>query len=406
MGAIASKRYTGYKSHQYLEAGKDYRAIKLAREIDPVAPYEVPLTQAQEKRVQGIFRDNIVIALHDHLWCLPEDLGDFDQWAAQGRTGTAYEALAQSCLDAAFDNLMDGMALMTSASGWQFKDVVYDLGLRLSDLAHQDFVIRCERVSDIYRAHGDGRLALIPSMECATAIEQEIDRIDVFHGLGFRMMGIAYSQSNMLGSGLKEARDGGLTAFGRQAVERMNKIGMAIDVAHSGMQTALDAIRLSKKPVFISHAGAKAVWNSKRMFSDEIIKACAERGGVIGIESSPHTTASKKHPVMDIEAVMDHFEHCVELVGIDHVSFGLDSMYGDHVGLHVAHGGGMSIDEITVDSETGEAPKRVAYVKGLENPTEGYCNVIRWMVRHGYSDAEIAKVAGKNVLRVVEEVWC
>ena len=109
-------------------------------------------------------------------------------------------------------------------------------------------------------------------------------------------MGITYSESNGLGSGLKEDRDGGLTYFGRQAVERMNKVGMAIDCAHVGDQTTLDVIEMSKKPIFISHTGARALWNSKRFKPDNILKACADKGGVIGIEAAPHTTITKNNP--------------------------------------------------------------------------------------------------------------
>lgn len=407
MGDIAGKKYSGYKSFQYLEPGVDYKEIELAKEIGRVEPYLVPLSEAEEKRVNELYKKCVVISLHDHIWSLPADMThtQFEEWCRLGRTGTAYEGLSASCLDAVFDNLMDGMAFLTSKASWQFNDVVYDIGLRMSDIAHQDFVIRCEGVKDILRAHDEGRVAFIPSIECATPIEQEIDRIDILYGLGLRMMGIAYSQSNILGSGLKEDGDGGLTSFGRKAVARMNKIGMAVDVAHSSMKTALDTVKASGKPVFISHAGAKAIWNSKRMFSDEVIKACAERGGVIGIEASPRMAYSKKHPQMDIETVMDHFEYCVGLVGIDHVTFGLDILYGDHVGLHDAHGA-IGVDQITYDVETGERVPRVEYVKGLENPTEAYNNIVRWLVKHGYSDDEIGKIVGENVLRVLKEVWC
>ena len=406
MGGIKSKKYTGYKSYQYLEPGVDYEKIESAKEVDRVEPYLVPLSEAEEKRVDELYKKCVVISLHDHSWAMPTDFSQFRKWGRQGRSGTAYEGLSGSCLDAVFDNMLDGFGFITSKLAWQFDDVVCDIGLRLSDIAHQNFVIKCDGVKDILRAHDEGRVAFIPSIECATPIEQELDRIDVLYGLGLRMMGISYSQSNMLGSGLKEDRDAGLTHFGRQAVERMNKVGMAIDVAHSSMQTALDTIEASKKPVFISHAGAKAIWNSKRMFSDEAIKACAERGGVIGIEASPGTTYSRKHPQMDIESVMDHFEYCVNLVGVNHVTFGLDAQYGDHVGLIHATGGALSMAAITFDEETKEQPTRVEYVKGMENPTEGYNNVIRWLVKHGYPDDEIGKIVGGNVLRVLEEVWC
>ena len=108
---------------------------------------------------------------------------------------------------------------------------------------------------------------------------------------------------------------------------------------------------------------------------------------------------------MDIESVMDHFQYCVDLVGLDHVCFGLDLLYGDHVGLHDVLAGHMAMATVTYDLDTNEKPTRVEYVKGLENPTEGYNNIVRWLVKHSYSDEEIVKVVGGNVLRALREVW-
>jgi membrane dipeptidase len=405
MGAAEKKKYAGYKSFQFLEPGIDYKKFELTKEIARVEPCRVPLSESEEKRVDQLNKKCIVIALHDHALTLPADLTHLADFNREGRYPTAYEALGASCLDAVFDNLWAGFATLTSKGGWRFEDVVRDLGMRLCDLAHQDFVFRADRVTDIRKAHDEGRVAFIPGMESCTPLENDLDRMDVLYGLGVRMMGLTYNEANMLGSGLKEENDGGLTDFGYRAVQRMNKLGMAVDVSHCGEKTSLDCIRASKKPVFISHAGAKGLWNSRRMKSDEVIKACAERGGVIGIEASPHTTFSRKHPQMDIDTVMDHFEYCVDLVGIEHAAFGLDSLYGDHVGLHDLWGGGKAMAEVTSETMTGEEPRRVDYVKGMENPTEGYNNIIRWLVKHGYSDEEIIKAAGGNILRVLTEVW-
>jgi membrane dipeptidase len=405
MGDIEGRIYSGYKSFQYLEPGVDYEDYELVKEIGRVELYNVPLSETEEKRVSELYRNYVIISLHEHTWRAPADLKLIKEWSRQGRACTAYEGLSASCIDAVFDNMMGPDIHITSKSGWQFGDIVYDLGMRWSDIAHQDFVIRCERLKDIWRAHDEGRIAFIPAIECATPIEKEIDRVDVLYGLGVRMMGIAFSESNMLGSGLKEESDGGLTVFGHKVVNRMNKLGMAIDIAHSGDKTSLDTIKASKKPVFISHAGARSIWNSKRMRSDEVIKACAEKGGIIGIEAAPHTTVSRKHPEMNIESVMEHFEYCVDLVGIDHVVFGLDTIFADHVGLHEALAGSLSMSEITFDLTTKERPIGVKYVKGLENPTEAHNNIVRWLVKHGYSDGEIGKIIGGNMLRALEEVW-
>ena len=102
--------------------------------------------------------------------------------------------------------------------------------MRYADWAHQDFAVRAETVADIHAAFANGQVALIGALEAATPIENELDRIDVLYGLGIRMLGVVYSESNALGSGCRETRDGGLTGFGRRAVERMNRLGMLIDV--------------------------------------------------------------------------------------------------------------------------------------------------------------------------------
>jgi membrane dipeptidase len=231
-------------------------------------------------------------------------------------------------------------------------------------------------------------------------IGNDLDRVDVLYGLGVRCMGLVYSESNAIGSGLREKADGGLTDFGYRVVDRMNRLGMAIDLAHVGDRTSLDAIEASSKPVFITHAGSRTVWPTKRMKPDNVLQAMAERGGVIGIEAAPHTTLSETHPRHSIESVMDHFRYLEKLIGIDHVAFGPDTLFGDHVALHKLFSKQLSVAQI----QSGKSFPEVEYVDGLENPSE-YVNIVRWLVREGYSDQDIAKVVGENVLRVLGSVW-
>jgi membrane dipeptidase len=395
-------KYSGYRSFSYLEPGKDYRPFTLAREIDRVPSRRVQTTAEEEQRVREIVKQNVIVSLHEHVTVVPEDMSEIFEYRRQGRDFTAFEGLSISGLDAVFDNLMDGTALITSRSGWKWDDIVLDLGMRRCDISHQDFLMWAGSVDDILRAKANGQIGWIPSLEAATPIENELDRIEVLYGLGIRMMGIAYSEGNTLGAGLREPRDGGLTVFGRQAVRRMNQVGVAIDVSHSGDQTALDTIEMSKEPVFISHAGTRALWPSARLKPDEVIRACAAKGGVIGIEAAPHTTLTRQRQQHNIESVMEHFQYCASLVGIDHVALGLDSVFGDHVGLHRALVTQLSIEQTR---RGGEAFTEVPYVDGLENPGEGLLNCARWLVKHGYRDEEIAKALGGNTLRVLREVW-
>ncbi len=397
-----AQRYDGYRSYSYLDEGRDYEGFELVPELDRVPPYEgLSLSDDERARVERLLTEKIVISLHEHPTVMPAKLEEMLPLTRTGRERTGFEGLARSGLTAVFDNFMDGTCNITSTNGWKWTDVIADVGMRLCDIAHQDFVVRAERVRDIHAAKESGRLALIPALEASTMIENELDRIEILYGIGIRQMGIAYSEANVLGCGLKERRDGGLTAFGRQAVERMNKIGMSIDISHSGDVTSMDTILHSTQPVFITHAGARGVWNTSRMKPDDVIKACAERGGVIGLEAAPHTTLSAAHPRHSLESVMDHFTYLVDLVGIEHVAFGPDTMWGDHVGLHHLFAAQMSLGEAQGEAEFEEVP----YVDGLENPTECFWNIVGWLVQHGYSDDEIDLVVGRNILRVLEQVW-
>lgn len=395
------KPYDGYRSYQYLVAGEDYPDFELAEQLDRVPSRRVETDDAEEARVAKLLNDNLVISLHDHCFIAPKDLSRFLEFRRYGRDHTGYEGLAVSGLDCVFDAMMDGTAMITSRAGWKWDDVIFDLGMRLSDIAHQDMVRVALTADDIRAAKKQNKVAFVVSFEGAAMIENEVDRIDVLYGLGMRSLGIAYSEGNALGAGLKEPAHYGLTSFGRKAVRRMNRLGVAIDISHSSDQTSLDTIEESDHPVFITHAGARALWDTPRLKPDEVIRACADKGGVIGIEAAPHTTISKAQTRHSIDSFMEHFEYCADLVGIDHVAFGPDALFGDHVGLHHALRDALSL---SASKGTQDYPQ-VEWVDGLENPAESFPNIVRWLVTHGYSDEDIAKVVGGNVMRVLDTVW-
>jgi membrane dipeptidase len=398
---MPESRYDGYTSYSYLTAGEDYPVFDLDVELGRVPAYDMALSESEATRTRRLLDESVVISLHDHPQVFPKDMGEVRTYIRTGREHTGYEGLAGSGMTAVFDNMMDGTACVTSKFGWKWDDIIYDIGMRRSDMAHQDFLRVAERLSDITEAHENGQIAIVLSLEAATPIENEVDRLDILYGFGVRQMGIAYSESNTLGSGLKEPGDGGLTLFGHRAVDRMNKLGIAIDVSHSSDRTCMDVYAASSKPVLITHAGARSVWNTPRMKPDEVLRGCAETGGVIGIEAAPHTTISEKHRAHSLESVMEHFEYCVELMGIEHVAFGPDTLFGDHVGLHNAFADSLSLKQ----AESGVQFDKVPYVAGIENPTENFYNIIGWLVKHGYSDADIEAVIGGNILRVLGEVW-
>jgi membrane dipeptidase len=391
-----------YTAYSYLSAGQDFPVFELAPEFGRVPAYQGGLTEEQQRRADGLLRDSLVISLHDHPVRFPARMEETPGYNRTGRQHAAYAGLAASGLTVVFDNMMDGTACVTGNAPWRWDDIITDLGMRQADLAHQRGVTTIRTLADIDEAKRSGRVGLVFGLESATPIENELDRLDVLYGLGLRQIGIAYSDANALGSGLNEQFDGGLTNFGRRAVTRMNQLGLAIDLSHASDRTALDTCEASDAPVFITHAGARAVWDTPRMKPDEVLVAVARTGGVIGMSAAPHTTLSEEHSRHTIESVMDHFRYCVDLVGLEHVAFGPDTLYGDHVGLHRVFGHLLGIGRATGG---GPAFERVEYVDGLENPTESFGNITGWLVQHGYSDEEITAVLGGNIYRALQDIW-
>lgn len=392
MGSKEDHQYDGYQPFQYLNDGA-FERYELPESYQWGDPYQIELTDAEEERARAVAADNVVFSLHDHPVYVPKDMAaDFEEYASEGRIFTAYDALAESPLDAVFDNV--GLASGASRSGMKMEDILHELGTRSTDIAHQDLLVKAGSVGEIRAAAEAGQIAWVPAVETSRMIENELDRIEVLFGAGVRKLGITYSESNALASGLGEKRDAGLTNFGEAAVERMNEVGMAIGLSHASDQTVLDVCEISEDPVILSHNGSQELLDIPRLDPDKVLQAVADTGGVIGITAAPHNSATYETPRHSIESAMEHFEYVKELVGIDHVSLGPDAMYGDHRGLHRL-----------ADSGPPEGIEGIEYVKGMDNPTEAWHNFVRYLVREGYTDEEVEKVLGGNTLRVLNEIW-
>lgn len=404
------KVYDGYSAFDYLEAGFDYKEFKLTKATDRVPPYIVPLSKTEEDRYEEFIEKNIIIDLHEHPVLWADDMAEAFELNHMGRDFTAYEALSKARIDCVFDHLMDGTTYITSYSGWKWSDVIHDIGIRLCDLHHQKMVTHCKTVADIEHAAENGKVAMVLALESATPIENELDRIDILHGIGVRSLGICYSESNMLGGGMGETNQhSGLTDFGYDAVKRMNKVGMLIDVGHTNDRTAIETIEASDKPVYNSHSGPAAIAQGHTN-GDEVLHAFAENDGLLAVGGAGRGLRTKENPVGSIESYMECVEYCIDLMGIDNVACGPDTLYGDHQGLYVhwfARPLGSQARPGRPHEEAYPIPPGVTdpgYVVGLENPNE-FVNIARWMIKHGYTDEETAKIMGRNAIRLLGAVW-
>jgi len=398
-----NKKWDGYTSWSYLEPDVDYVKYGLEKQVDRVPAYDFGLDKSQEERVEELLEKNIVISLHEHLGVFSTETPR----PPRGRPFMGYEGMVASGCDAVFDN-----CVCTT-----YDQVINFLGMRQCDYAHQDLVVHALKVSDITDAFKDGKVAIIQTIEQASAIDRDVDKIDLLFGLGVRSMGVVYSESNTLASGLSELGDGGLTDLGYDAVKRMNKTGVIIDASHASDKAAMEIVEASDKPLCISHCGSRTLTDNARMLPDEVYQAMAEKGGIIGVEVAGFAPRTKKNPEGSIECLLEHLEYLVDLLGVDYVGAGPDTLWGDHAGLYRGAPIGTVKErlgrgrhprprppELPEIFASGEMVKDLDYIKGLESPSD-FGNIAKGLVRDGYSDQDIAKVMGLNGLRVIKACW-
>lgn len=379
-------------SYEYL--GKNVFPVPLVKEVGRVEERIVELSPRDEERAMRLHRESIVIDFHLHLKVLPEDLNHYEMLARSGRVATGYEGIKRSGMTACFCAFGGSMGKRSSPALWGFSDTIWDYGMRRADMDHHsDLVMRGYSIKDILEAKQTGRCAVMPDVENAQVIENDLDRLDVLYGLGFRILGVGFNNRTTIADGMTERVDGGLSNFGYEVIERMNRLGMLIDLAHASPVVFQEAVEASKMPCCMSHSFARGVYNTPRGASDDLLKLIAGRGGVIGVYTVTNLFSNKEHQT--IFDVIDHVDYIVKLVGIDHVAIGTDTMFGDHVGLHKFVMGSMQMK-----GQFKGFPS--AYTDYIENAGQ-WPNVTRALVARGYSDEDIQKIIGGNLLRFLKE---
>jgi membrane dipeptidase len=257
-----------------------------------------------------------------------------------------------------------------------------------------DLIMPAESVDDIRAAKRLELVGLILGFQGTAPIGDNLGLLEVYRRLGVRIIQLTYNFENRVGYGCQAPEDKGLTDFGREVVKEMNRLGILIDLSHCGPRTTLEAIKLSQKPVAITHANAASQFPHPRNKSDEAIKALAARDGVIGALSFPAMLTA--NPPATVDDYLDAVDYLVELAGVDHVGLGPDFM-----------------EEMlpeTVAAVLGGLPPEV--VKQLQSmpPVQGFAsvadmpNVTRGLLKR-YGKKDTRKILGGNWLRLYGKVW-
>jgi membrane dipeptidase len=268
----------------------------------------------------------------------------------------------------------------------------------LIDLNQKDLML-VERSGDIVRAKESGKLSLILGFQGCTCLEEEFYLISVFHRLGIRIMQLTYSERNALGYGCLEKRDHGLTVFGHQVVRECNRLGIIVDLAHVGFQTAMDALEVSRSPAIISHANPRAVCENPRNAKDDLIKAVAETGGVVGISAYAAFNETTPNQWPTIDDMVTHIEYVANLVGIDHVGVGTDMFEA-----RSRHSFETSVRRKYIETFRPYSSVETRHVQGLGS-LRYFPRLTAALLRRGFSETDTKKIMGGNFLRVFEQVW-
>lgn len=266
----------------------------------------------------------------------------------------------------------------------------------------------CTNVAEIRKTVAEGKIALLIAFEGARALEgraseESMVMLRTFHSLGLRVNCICGAARTMFGDGMGEAvAHAGATTFGVDLIKEMNRIGMLVDLTHLNDATFFDLINASSKPIVVSHDGVQGVCPSECNLSDDRLRAIAKNGGVVGMEivkTELVMHSQETGELVTFDNVVDHIDHIVKVAGIDHVGLGLD--YDNFPLVRNVHRAMCPFPGSIEGFYTG-IPKGDHMTEDPNNVGEGYV-IADYLVNRGYSDEDILKILGGNMMRVLEQ---
>ncbi len=289
------------------------------------------------------------------------------------------------------------------ADSWeQFQKNLADYRNQL--LANPERLLLVEKAADILTAKRDGKLGIILGTQDSAMVGPALDRLAEMKKGGVRCVQLTYNLANLSGDGSIEPRNGGLTNLGRETIRRIEAESLLLDLAHGGAKTIEEAIAYAKRPLTISHTGARALYDHPRNVSDSAIRAIADKGGVVGVYFMPYL-APNMHP--SGTTLLEHIDHIAKVAGEDHVSIGTDG----------------GVLPLVIDAKAREDARKdyeQRKAAGIAAPGEGpdvftvvedYNSIDKLqrlgndLMKRGWSTARVEKLLGRNLYRFYGEVW-
>lgn len=286
-----------------------------------------------------------------------------------------------------------------------FEGVFRDLAKWEREIArHSNVFLRVNGPGELDEARTTRRVGLVYGLQDGVAFQDDLSRLEILRCFGVRIVQPTYNGRNLLGDGCLEPDGAGLSRAGREAVERMNVLGILVDLSHCGRRTTADALAASRRPVAFTHTGCAALADHPRNKTDEELRALANRGGVAGIYFMPYLRPGVQPMAED---VVRHVEHAVKVAGEDHVGIGTDGTvsavevtpeYREHLDQEIARRkkGGIGAP--------GEMAGIYPFVPDLNTPRR-LQKVGQLLEARGHPASRVEKVLGGNFARLFREAW-
>lgn len=255
-------------------------------------------------------------------------------------------------------------------------------------------------VDDVRKAHSEGRTAIFFGFQNCSPIEDNIGLVEVCHQLGARFMQLSYNNQSLLATGCYEEDDPGITRMGRQVIREMNRVGLVVDMSHSARRSTLEAIEISERPIAITHANPSFWFTALRNKSDDVLKALAESGGMLGFSMYPHHLKGKSDCLLEDFCSM--IARTAEMIGVEHIGFGSDLCQDqpDSV-VEWMRNGTWTKERDFGEGSAGQAGFPVQPEWFRDN--RDFKNILNSLRKTGFSEDEVAHIAGLNWLDFFEQ---